>query len=357
MTDKELYIRISLVALIVGLGIVLFREMLPFLGGILGAFTIYVLVRRQMLYLTETKKMKASWAALLLLVEIILVVLIPLSLAIWLFVNKLQHFNLDTAAIIAAAQHVSELIQQKTGYNIFNMDNVMSVATLLPRIGHSLMGSISSFAINAVALLFVLYFMLVSIHPFEKYIYALLPFSKRNKDRVVNEIYLLVKSNAIGIPLLAVIQGTIATIGYFIFQTPQPIVFGLITCVATVIPIVGTGLVWFPLAAYMALTGDWFNAIGLAIYALLVISNIDNLIRFMLQKQMANTHPLITIFGVVIGLSLFGFIGVIFGPILIAVFLLCVNIFKEEFLDERRGKLILPRRPGASDLPSDFEEV
>ncbi|MDF9831326.1 AI-2E family transporter [Parabacteroides sp. PF5-6] len=336
MTEKEVYSRVALVVLIVGLGVVLFREMLPFLGGILGAFTIYVLVRRQMLYLTEKKQMKPSWAALLLLGEIVLVVLVPLSLMIWLFINKLQDFNLDTAALIAAAQHVSDLILEKTGYNIFNMDNVVSVATLLPKIGQSLMGNISSFAINAVTLLFVLYFMLVSIRPFEAYIYTLLPFSKRNKDRVVKEIYVLVKSNAIGIPLLAVIQGAIATIGYFIFQTPQPLVFGLITCVATVIPIVGTGLVWFPLAAYLALTGDWFNAIGLAIYALLVISNIDNLIRFMLQKQMADTHPLVTIFGVVIGLSLFGFIGVIFGPILIAAFLLCVNIFKEEFLDEKK---------------------
>lgn len=336
MTEKEVYSRIALVVLIVGLGVVLFREMLPFLGGILGAFTIYVLVRRQMLYLTEKKQMKPSWAALLLLGEIVLVVLVPLSLMIWLFINKLQDFNLDTAALIAAAQHVSDLILEKTGYNIFNMDNVVSVATLLPKIGQSLMGNISSFAINAVTLLFVLYFMLVSIRPFEAYIYTLLPFSNRNKDRVVKEIYVLVKSNAIGIPLLAVIQGAIATIGYFIFQTPQPLVFGLITCVATVIPIVGTGLVWFPLAAYLALTGDWFNAIGLGIYALLVISNIDNLIRFMLQKQMADTHPLVTIFGVVIGLSLFGFIGVIFGPILIAAFLLCVNIFKEEFLDEKK---------------------
>jgi len=352
MTEKELYSRISLVAIIVGLGVVLFREMLPFLGGILGAFTIYVLVRRQMLFLTETKKVKASWAALLLLFEVVMVVLVPLSLAIWLFVNKLQHFNLDTAAIIAAAQHVADLVQQKTGYNVLNMDNVVSAATYLPKIGQSLVGSISSFAINAVALIFVLYFMLVSIRPFEKYIYGLLPFNKRNKDRVVNEIYILVRSNAIGIPLLAVIQGAIATVGYFIFQTPQPIVFGLITCVATVIPIFGTGLVWFPLAAYMALSGDWFNAIGLTIYALLVISNIDNLIRFMLQKQMANTHPLITIFGVVIGLSLFGFIGVIFGPILIAVFLLCVNIFKEEFLDEKKRKLILPRKQNSSDIPT-----
>ena len=82
----------------------------------------------------------------------------------------------------------------------------------------------------------------------------------------------------------------------------------------------------------MALTGDWVNGVGLAAYALIVITNVDNLIRFMLQKKMADIHPLVTIFGVIIGLSLFGFMGVIFGPLLISVFMLCFNMFKKEYL-------------------------
>ena len=154
------------------------------------------------------------------------------------------------------------------------------------------------------------------------------------KDEVFNEINMIVKSNAIGIPLLAVIQGIVAVIGYFIFQTPDPLLFGFLTCIATIIPIVGTALVWVPLAAYMALNGDWVHALGLAIYALLVITNVDNLIRFILQKKLADIHPLITVFGVVIGLSLFGFMGIIFGPLLLSLFLLCIDIFKKSYLDK-----------------------
>ena len=74
----------------------------------------------------------------------------------------------------------------------------------------------------------------------------------------------------------------------------------------------------------MTLTGDWVNAAGLTAYALIIITNVDNLIRFILQKKMADTHPLITIFGVIIGLSLFGFMGIIFGPLLISIFILCL---------------------------------
>jgi len=108
----------------------------------------------------------------------------------------------------------------------------------------------------------------------------------------------------------------------------------VLTCVATIIPVVGTALVWVPLVIYLFLTGEWGNAIGLLAYSLIIITNIDNLIRFVLQKKIADTHPLITIFGVIIGLSLFGFMGIIFGPLLISVFILCVDIFKKEYIEE-----------------------
>lgn len=96
---------------------------------------------------------------------------------------------------------------------------------------------------------------------------------------------MIVRSNAIGIPLLAVIQGGIATLGYYLFDVPSALLFGFLTCFATVIPIVGTALVWFPLAAYLALSGDWTHAIGLLLYCGLIVTNIDNLIRFILQRR------------------------------------------------------------------------
>ncbi len=74
------------------------------------------------------------------------------------------------------------------------------------------------------------------------------------------------------------------------------------TCFATVIPIIGTALIWFPLVVYFVIIGDWWDAVGLLIYAGLIITHVDNLIRFVIQKKMADIHPLITIFGVIIGL-------------------------------------------------------
>lgn len=332
MSVKEQYQKYSLITIILGLGLLLFLKMTPFMGGILGACTIYIMVRDQMLYLTQKKKIRKSVTAIILLIEAILCFLVPLSLAVWLLISKLQTVNVDTATFVDTITNLADWIRRKTEYDLLSKENISSIASILPGIGQFLMGGISSFAVNLFVLVFVLYFMLIGGTKMEQYIYELLPFSDSNKKHVMNEINMIVRANAIGIPLLAIIQGAIATLGYYLFDAPSALLFGFLTCFATVIPIVGTTLVWFPLAAYMAISGDWPHAIGLLLYCGLIVTNIDNLIRFILQKKMADTHPLITIFGVVIGLSLFGFMGVIFGPLLISIFILCVNIFKEQYL-------------------------
>ena len=332
MSVKEQYRKYSLITIILGLGLLLFLKMTPFMGGILGACTIYIMVRDQMLYLTQKKKIRKSVTAIILLIEAILCFLVPLSLAVWLLISKLQTVNVDTATFVDTITNLADWIHRKTEYDLLSKENISSIASILPGIGQFLMGGISSFAVNLFVLVFVLYFMLIGGTKMEQYIYELLPFSDSNKKHVMNEINMIVRANAIGIPLLAIIQGAIATLGYYLFDAPSALLFGFLTCFATVIPIVGTTLVWFPLAAYMAISGDWPHAIGLLLYCGLIVTNIDNLIRFILQKKMADTHHLITIFGVVIGLSLFGFMGVIFGPLLISIFILCVNIFKEQYL-------------------------
>ena len=297
MSTKEQYWKYSLIVIILFMGIIIFRQITPFLGGLLGALTIYILVRGQMRYLVEKRKLKRSLSALLITAETIFVFLIPLGLTVWMVVNKLQDINLDPQTYIAPIQQVAEFI--------------------------------------------VLYFMLIGGKKMEAYVNDILPFNETNTQEVIHEINMIVRSNAIGIPLLAIIQGGVAMIGYLLFGAPNILMLGFLTCFATIIPMVGTALVWFPVAAYLAISGDWFNAIGIAAYGAIVVSQSDNLIRFILQKKMADTHPLITIFGVVIGLPLFGFMGVIFGPLLLSLFFLFVDMFKKEYLDLRNN---LPSR-------------
>lgn len=331
--SKEQYWKWSLIIIVGVMGVIIIYETLPFLSGVLGAFTLYLMVRNQMNYMSETRKLRRSIAATIILVEVILYILIPTFLVLWLLVNRIQSYDLQPSVLINTIHDFINKIQAQTGYNLLSTDNISAMTAYISKAAQMIVGEVSSFVINCLVLLFVLYFMLIGGRQMETYIYDILPFSENNKKKIINETHVIVRSNAIGIPLLAVIQGAIAAVGYIIFGAPDPVLFGFITCFATIIPLLGTALVWFPLALYLFLSGETASGIGLAIYALAVISNVDNVIRFLLQKKLADTHPLITIFGVVIGLTLFGFWGVIFGPLLVSLFLLCFDLLKRDYID------------------------
>lgn len=329
---KEQYWKYSLIGIILFLGIVIFQKITPFLGGFLGASTLYILLRGQAFYLTEKRHWKKWLMAVVLLLETILFCLIPIALVVWLFINKLKAVDLDPQSLLVPIQHLADLVHEKTGYELMSRGNMNALVGMLPKIGQALMGSISSFFINVLVLLLVLYFMLTGGRKMEAYVREILPFNRQNKRDVLKEFHMVVRSNAIGVPVLAVLQGVAAMLGYYIFGVPEALLWGVISCFATILPVVGVAIIWIPLVIYLGVTGHWGMGIGLAVYSLVVVANIDNLIRSVLQKRMADTHPLITIFGVIIGLSLFGFMGVIFGPLVLAIFVLCVEIFREEYL-------------------------
>lgn len=332
-TFKERYWKYSLIIILIVLGIALFKHIIPYLGGLLGAITIYALVRKQMKKLTQKRKMKRGYAATLITLEVIFLCLIPLSILVWIIIGQVENLNLDTTALISQLDKCILFIKAKTGYDVLGSDTMSYIVSIIPDIIQTVMGEISTFAIDLLVIIFVLYFMLIGGEDMESYIKDLLPFNAPNKTHVIKEIDLIIRSNAIGIPLVAVIQGSIATVGYLIFGVHDVILVGLLTCVATVIPVVGTALVWVPISLVMAFNGHWISAVGIMAYGVLVVAQSDNYIRLVLQKKMADIHPLITIFGVVIGIEMFGFMGIIFGPLFLSLFMLFLNMFKQEYLD------------------------
>ena len=144
----------------------------------------------------------------------------------------------------------------------------------------------------------------------------------------------IVTSYAIGIPVLAIAQGFSAYIGYEIFGIEDPMLWGFVTCVCSVIPFIGSSMIWMPLSVYLFTDGHSQDGLFLAIYCAVVVLNIDNVLRLFLLKAFANIHPLITLFGVITGLKLFGFMGLIFGPLLVSYLLLLVRIYVNEFSTE-----------------------
>src|SRR5690606_70735 len=127
-------------------------------------------------------------------------------------------------------------------------------------------------------------------------------------NQLAQETKVMVKANALGIPIICAVQGIFATFGYWLFGLEDWALWGFVTGVLAYFPIVGTMIVWVPLVIYQFSIGDNGNAIGLTIYSIVVTGNVDYITRLTLMKKMGNVHPLVTILGVIIGLGLFGFI-------------------------------------------------
>ena len=333
---KEKYFQYSLVILILFLGWLIVSNLWTFASGLLGAVTIYVLVHGQMTYLTEKRRIKPIFAAIIIILEVIAVVFVPVYFLVWILVGRIQDINLDITELIDTLKHLIALIEENTGYDLLSVSNIETATGFLTKGVQILISQAGNLIITVVVMIFLLFFMLISRKTLEGYVYDLLPFSERNKHDIMTEIHNMVRSNAIGMPLLATIQGIIAFIGYWIMGVTNPVLYGVLTVFVSIVPIIGTGIVWFPLVVYLALTGNWPTAIGLFAYCALILTNIDNVIRFTLQKKMADTHPLVTVFGVIMGIRLFGFWGIIFGPLLLSMFFMLVNIFKREYLDSSK---------------------
>ncbi|HEX6191317.1 MAG TPA: AI-2E family transporter, partial [Chitinophagaceae bacterium] len=157
-----------------------------------------------------------------------------------------------------------------------------------------------------------------------------------NVARLGKEVKKMVLSNAIGIPVIALAQGIIALVGYLILGVKEPFFWFGVTCIAAMIPVVGAALAYVPVAIILFANGQNWQGITMLIFGFGVIGTADNVLRFTLLRKLGDVHPLTTVFGVIIGLNLFGFIGLIFGPLLISLFILLVKIYSSEFVVKQR---------------------
>lgn len=331
--------RTSLITLILVLLLIIGKHALPYMSGVLGALTIYVLLRGQMKWLVERKHWGRSWAASLLTVEAIFFFLIPILGIVLMLIDLFSTFDPESLNVLTTqAQEMIQQVEDRFGIELWSEENLQKLTSVSTSLVKGLLQGMSSFFLNAFIILFLLYFMLRGYDQFEAAVEELLPFTGKNKRTVSSETISIVKSNAIGIPVLALVQGVFAYIGYLIFGVENALLFAVLTTFTTIIPVLGTMIVWVPMAIIMGINGDWLNAILLGAYGFIVIGGVDNVARLLLQKQMANIHPLITIFGVFIGLSLFGFWGVIFGPLILSLIVLFINLYRHDYVPGSKAK-------------------
>lgn len=155
--------------------------------------------------------------------------------------------------------------------------------------------------------------------------------NQKNLTEIGNEVRGMVRANAIGIPLVGIAQGIVALIGFLIFGIEDPWFWFVILSIASMVPFVGTTLGMLPVFLLTLASGDTFSAWAILIYGFVVVGMTDNITRLYMLKRLEDVHPLITLIGVMIGVPLFGFIGLIFGPLLVSLFLIIVRIYRRQY--------------------------
>lgn len=317
------------IIMILGMALLLFFNLYFFLSSFLGAFTLYMLLRKPQAYLSVKKKWKPSIAALL-LIFISFLTFSAIGYGIFeLLAAKISLLN--STELITGLKTLESKINTMVGQAIIPDNLAEKSAGTIMNFLSSLLTATYSLAANFIMLLFILFFMLADSQSLELNIRNYIPFSAKNQILLKREVRSMVLSNAIGIPLIMLAQGLTAIIGYFIFGVNEALFWGVLTGLFSIVPIVGTTLIWLPISVFLISTGLIWQGIGLILFGAIIITNVDSILRFILMKKMADVHPLVTVFGVIIGINLFGFWGIIFGPLLISAFILLLKLYRTEY--------------------------
>ena len=334
--DNNTLRQLLFIAIILFLGIILFRELFFFISAFLGSVTFYVLMRERMFFLTEKKKWNKTRAAWTLMLLSFFIILVPIGLLGNIIYSKVSYVVTHSVELLDSLKKTIYEIRSKIGYELIDPNAINQIgpylAQLLPRVLNITLNTITLIA----SMYFILFFMLINGRKMEAALYNYIPLKETNVERIGKELKNMVISNTIGIPLIALIQGVVGLIGYYIIGVRDPWLWFAATTIASMLPVIGAALVYVPLSIMLFAQGESGKGIAMLLWGLGLISLSDNFFRMLFNRKLGDIHPIITVFGVVIGVQLFGFIGLIFGPLLISMFLLLISIYSSEFKNEKR---------------------
>jgi predicted PurR-regulated permease PerM len=323
--------QIAFLLVLTVLAVQLYLQLKTFIPAALGALTFYMVLFKHQRVLVYRKKWGKAKAATLLLLVSFVVVLLPILLLASLLSSKVAYAVAHSTEFVTQLQTALDGVEQQFHLGLASKENLqkigVAIANSLPNILGATFDTLSTIGF----MYFILYFMLTNSVEMDRWMYRNVPLKNTNIARIGKDLKVLVISNAVGIPLIAILQGVVAFFAYWFLGVKEPLFWLVVTAIAGMIPFVGAALAYVPLGIFLCIQEPTWKGITLLLYGFLVVGTVDNVARFALQKKIGDVHPLITIFGVVIGLQMFGFIGLVFGPILISMFILLAKVYLDEF--------------------------
>ncbi|PYQ19495.1 MAG: hypothetical protein DMF79_12470 [Acidobacteria bacterium] len=177
------------------------------------------------------------------------------------------------------------------------------------------------------------------------------PFSEVQERQIFDHLGKTVKGTLQSMIVVPLAQGLVAVIGFLIFGVPSPFVWGAAVALAAMVPILGSPLGWVPACVYLSLTADAWQAVGMLVYGILLISGIDNVVKPLLLQGSAQIHPMLGFLSILGGVLAYGVSGFLVGPVILSLVLSAIRIYRMEVLRPPLAPSVSPPVPAPAAPP------
>jgi predicted PurR-regulated permease PerM len=332
--------------LIFVLGLALVWTLWPFSTGLVGAPVLYVVFAP--VYRWLARRIRPSIAAALVVLLGVILVLGPGVSFVGVVAGEAQ----DMASGVIRSPLLTRLRELRIGpYDVGAQIEALGsrVVSFIGASALGLIGTATRLGIQLTITFFGLYYLLLAPEHAWRMVQPFIPFSRHNAEILRDRFRDVTISTLIGTGLTATVQGLLVGLAFWVAGIPNALFWGVVTVVLAILPVVGSGLVWGPGTLSLALEGHYARAIGVGLWGLIVVGNVDNVIRPMVFRRWAQIHPFITIIGAFAGIQYFGLLGLLIGPLAISYFFELIRMYRAEYLQDEEAALTIGRKSG--DMP------
>ena len=343
MQDEKPHKRILSALFLIILSVVLAYLLYPYINAFFGALTLYVVFRPVYIFLNARLKIKSSLAAVVVIIITVMIVLVPLYVLFTIIILEIQYLTADVGNIsrilsllgtnsLIATQFIRDVVPSDISLQERTIELAASTAGSLGAMLISAVQSAGRRLIEFIIMYFTLFYMFIGEKSdFARSLQNAIPFNEKNTMELFSEFRSMVKTILVSSGVIAVIQGGLLAITFTIFGVEGAFLWGFVTFILSFVPALGPPIIWIPAAIIQLVQQDYISAAGVLVGGI-IISSVDNLIRPAINKKVGQLHPLVSIIGIIIGLNLFGLLGIIMGPLLLSYALLTTRMFHEEYL-------------------------
>lgn len=306
----------------------------PFLSGLLGAAVLYVAAAPA--YRRLVRHVSPRVSASLMVVATVTLVCVP---ALWLVSaavaeapGALQRIHDSAAWARIARLRVAEV---ELGSQVAEVGRIV-LSWVSARALDGISGLVRG-TLNLIIALFGLFFLLLSGRRAADAVAEYLPFSPAHAEVLRTRFVLVTEATLLGTALTAVLQGAVVGAGFWLVGLPSPLFWGAVTALVSILPIMGSALVWLPGALVLVAQQRYGAALALGVIGAVVASNIDNVMRPVVNRRVSDLHPMVTIVGAFAGVNVFGLAGLLLGPLAISYFFELVRIYRNEYGEAASG--------------------